>query len=62
MAYLGLNFGLKEGDEIEGKGYVENDEPFMLARTSGQMKTSFTDVKDQWASTFVRVQSKNLVF
>lgn len=35
MACLGLNFGLKEGDEIEGKGYVENDDPFMLARTSG---------------------------
>lgn len=35
MAYLGLDLGLKEGDEIQGKGYVGNDEPIMPARTFG---------------------------
>ena len=34
MPYLGLKLGLREGGEIEDKGYVKDDAPTVLARTS----------------------------
>lgn len=61
MTYLGLNWGLKEGDEIEGKDYVKDYVPSTLARTFGQMKMSFIDEKHQRGDTFEWVKIMSLV-
>lgn len=48
---MGLKLRLKEGDEIEDKGYVKCDPSTVLARTSEKMKVKLTDIEDQRGST-----------